>query len=566
VSSRALRGSDPARRSPKASHGLLYLLILALIAALSASAYFTVKALSRPRIESLEPSLGEPGGEVLLRGRNFGASRGEGRLDIDGIVPTSTSYISWADTEIRLRLPSTFDSGLLHVVTRNGVSNPKLFMNRARLPVLVSGATDTGSGPRISSISPEEGTAGSLIAIVGSRFGESRGQSSIRFAWAAGSEEPPLLGDMSPPQSIGPSEIDSGYELWSDKEIRLRVPDGAVSGSVYVVSEGGRSSPAFLRVFTSVGAKRYSSRARYSLAQSVSITKIKVSGPAELYLWAPLPAQSASQRLVGMLGQDPAPMVSDYRGTALFRFPALESGKDRTMSQSFLVETFAVETTIDPELGPQRPQDPPALMAEYSRPDALVPSDAPVVQELAKKILHGEKGSWRAARLVWDWLRQNLRWTDRHERARVLDALTDKSADSYSYAIIAAALLRAAGLPTLPVSGYLVDPSRRAVRHYWAEVYIYGIGWLPLDPILGSGASPGGMRAPWEDRSRYFGGLDNRHIAFSRGLSVLAPLSPGGKRVAKDRRWSFQSFYEESAGALDGYSSYWGDVEVTGMY
>jgi len=116
------------------------------------------------------------------------------------------------------------------------------------------------------------------------------------------------------------------------------------------------------------------------------------------------------------------------------------------------------------------------------------------------------------------------------------------------------------------VAGYLVDPSRRAVRHYWAEVYLYGIGWVPLDPILGSGASPGGMRAPWEDRSRYFGGLDNRHIAFSRGLSVLAPLSASGKRVPKDRRWSFQSFYEESSGALDGYSSYWGDVEVTGMY
>jgi hypothetical protein len=236
------------------------------------------------------------------------------------------------------------------------------------------------------------------------------------------------------------------------------------------------------------------------------------------------------------------------------------------MKQSFAVEVFNVETTIDPGLGPARPQDPPALMALYSGPDALVPSDAPVVQELAKKILHGEEGSWRAARLVWDWLRQNLRWTDRHDQPRVLDALRDRSADSYSYAIIAAALLRAAGLPTLPVAGYLVDPSRRAVRHYWAEVYLYGIGWVPLDPILGSGASPGGMRAPWEDRSRYFGGLDNRHIAFSRGLSVLAPLSASGKRVPKDRRWSFQSFYEESSGALDGYSSYWGDVEVTGMY
>jgi hypothetical protein len=205
-------------------------------------------------------------------------------------------------------------------------------------------------------------------------------------------------------------------------------------------------------------------------------------------------------------------------------------------------------------------------MAAYLAPDALVPSAAPAIQALAKNILRGERGSWRAARLVWDWLKANLAWSEGRAREKTLDALADRRADSYSYAIIAAALLRAAGLPTLPVAGYLVDPSRRAVRHYWAEVYIYGLGWVPLDPILGSGASPGGVRVPWEDRSRYFGGLDNRHIAFSRGLSVLAPLSPSGKRVSKERRWSFQSFYEESSGALSAYSSYWGDVEVTGMY
>jgi hypothetical protein len=111
-----------------------------------------------------------------------------------------------------------------------------------------------------------------------------------------------------------------------------------------------------------------------------------------------------------------------------------------------------------------------------------------------------------------------------------------------------------------------VDPSRKTVRHYWVEVYIYGLGWAPLDPVLGSGASPGGMRAPWDDRSRYFGGIDARHIAFSRGFSALAPMSPEGRRASKDRRWSFQSFYEEASGALDAYSSYWGDIEVTGMY
>jgi transglutaminase-like putative cysteine protease len=562
----SLRASRSGGSSKSPRRGRLAVCALAVTAALATASVFIARAASRPSIESLEPSLGEAGGEVLLRGRNFGRARGDGRVELEGAAPTSGSYLSWSDAEVRLRLPASFDSGLLRVVTRFGRSNPGLFMSRSGLPVFAPRESAKVSGPHVVSISPEEGTIGSLLVVTGSGFGESRGESELRFARAAGIEESSFPGEDSPPLTIGPSEAESGYELWSDTEIRVRVPDGAVSGAVYLVSNKTRSNDAFFRVFEAAGTKRYSARTRYSLSQRVDVTKIRTSGPAELYLWAPLPAQSASQRLVSVLEREPEPMVPDYRGTALFRLPDLASGKDRSIRQSFLVECYSVEVAIDPAQGPVRPQDPPAHMAAYSAPDQLVPSQAPAVQELARKILQGERGSWRAARLVWDYLVANVAWTDSREHQKVLDALSDKSADSYSYAIVSAALLRAAGLPTLPVAGYLVDANRRAVRHYWIEVYLYGLGWVPLDPVLGSGASPGGMRVAWEDRSRYFGGLDNRHIAFSRGLSVLAPLSPEGKRASKERRWSFQSFYEESLGALKSYSSYWADVNVTGMY
>jgi transglutaminase-like putative cysteine protease len=438
-------------------------------------------------------------------------------------------------------------------------------MNRERLPVLASGERPGGS-PYIASISPEEGPIGSLVVLTGLGFGSGQGASEIHFAWASENEGGKPPGDLSFPTAVSPNVSDFGYEYWSDKELRFRVPDGAISGSVYITSEKGRSNAVFFHVSDPAGSKRYFAKTSYSISQTVSISKVKVSGPSELYLWTPLPVHSASQRLVKVLGQEPEPMVGDYRGTALFRLADLASGRDRTIKQSFLVQDFAVEASIDPDKAVARPPNPPTLMAAYTAPDEIVPAAAPAILELSKKILHGERGSWRAARLVWDWLRQSLRWTNRREPVRVLDVLVDKSADSYSYAIIACALLRSAGLPSLPIAGYLVGPNRKAVRHYWVEVYLYGLGWVPLDPILGSGASPGGLSAPWEDRSRYFGGIDARHIAFSRGFLTLVPMSPGGRRVSKDRRWSFQSFYEEASGALDAYSSYWGDIEITGMY
>ncbi len=561
----SLRGPRSPRRGSRRRALALSLAAIAAVLAVSIASFSVFRLLARPRLELIEPAIGESGGVISLEGSNFGSSRGDSWIDVDGTIPTASSYLSWDDRLVRLRLPAAFDSGLLHVVTRQGRSNPKLFMNRARLPVLASGERP-GASPYIASISPDEGPVGSLVVVTGLGFGPGKDGSEVRFSWASEGEGGKPPGDMSSPLFVSPGDADFGYELWSDKELRLRVPDGAISGSVYIASDKGMSNAVFFHVSEPAGSKRYFSRTSYSISQAVSVSKIKASGPAELYLWTPLPVRSASQRLVKLLGREPEPMIGDYRGNALFRFADLATGRDRSISQSFLVQTFAVEATIDPDRPAAKPQNPPALMAAYTSPDDLVPAAAPAVQDLAKKILRGERGNWRAARLVWDWLIKNVAWNDRRQRERAVDAISDKSADSYSYAILACALLRAAGLPSLPVAGYLVDPSRRAVRHYWVEAYVYGLGWVPLDPILGSGASPGGLRAPWEDRTRYFGGLDERHIAFSRGFSSLAPLSPSGRRVAKDRRWSFQSFYEEASGALDAYSSYWSDIEVTGMY
>jgi transglutaminase-like putative cysteine protease len=564
-SASSLGGSRTRLRRPRRGRVLALALALLSAAVLLVGLYLLFSSLQKPRLELLDPFVGDSGEEISLEGRNFGPTRGDSWVDVDGMIPTTSSYKSWSDTRIRLRLPASFDSGLIHVVTRQGRSNPQLFMNRSRLPVLAM-SERAGRTPYIASISPEEAPIGSLLVLSGLGFGAGRDNSEIRFSWASDNEGGKPAGDLAPPTTVTPSDSDLGYELWSDNELRVRVPDGAISGSVYVASDRGRSNAVFFHVQAGSGSKRYFAGTSYSISQTVSISKIKAKGEAELYLWTPLPARSSSQRIVKLLGQEPEPMVGDYRGTALFRLADLASGKERSVRQSFLVQVFAVEARGDPFGASNRPQNPPALMAAYCSADELVPASDPAVQELAKKILRGERSSWYAVRLVWDWLRANLAWTEGHDHASVLEALKDGRADSYSYAIIACALLRAAGLPCIPVAGYLVDLNRRAVRHYWAEVYLYGIGWLPLDPVLGSGASPGGMAAPWEDRSRYFGGLDERHIAFSRGFSALAPLSPTGRRVSKERRWSFQSFYEEASGSIDAYSSYWGDIELTGMY
>lgn len=43
-------------------------------------------------------------------------------------------------------------------------------------------------------------------------------------------------------------------------------------------------------------------------------------------------------------------------------------------------------------------------------------------------------------------------------------------------------------------------------------------------------------------------------------------MAANGRRASPARPIAYQTWFEEAAGALEAYSSFWSDVEVTGMY
>ncbi|MBP7096616.1 MAG: hypothetical protein KBC36_11055, partial [Spirochaetia bacterium] len=71
--------------------------LMALVAVLGAAGLVAWREARKPVILSLDPAVGEPGGVVRVVGRNFGRERGEARLEIAGVAPTESSYLSWND-------------------------------------------------------------------------------------------------------------------------------------------------------------------------------------------------------------------------------------------------------------------------------------------------------------------------------------------------------------------------------------------------------------------------------------------------------------------------------------
>jgi transglutaminase-like putative cysteine protease len=500
-------------------------------------------------------------GEVLtIHGTNFGEEQDESYVTIAGIVPTTSSYVEWSDTRIGVRVPEFGDSGLVYVYNRNKKSNAALFSNKATMPETIQ-EEETGADPRIITIAPNTASIGQTLTIQGSGFGFSREGSGVFFTWDAESS-PSAPVEVSGPDLVEASETEFGYEYWSEREIRVRVPDGAISGGVIVKTPRGDSRPAFLDISGKPGTKVYRDKRNYAISYSADIRVEESSGPNNLYLWFPRPAASASQRSIRSLSRNAEPFVENYRGTTLFRLQNLQSGAAQSITLSYLVEVYSVETTMRP----QSIRSTAVPSASYTQASANLPSTDSRIREQAAAIVGREQNLYLKAERIYTWLitNGNIQWEPLEGGA--IEALEEKKADPYMASLLFCALARAAGIPAQPVSGALINRNRQTSNHYWAEFWIGGFGWVPVDPALGAGAAPPAFALNPAGANYYFGSLDNQRITFSRGFSALSQMNPRGRIAAREREYALQNLWEEAVGGLESYSSLWSNVTINGTY
>jgi transglutaminase-like putative cysteine protease len=513
-----------------------------------------------PRIRYIDPSIGVIGQLLNIYGEGFGQEQAESYITIAGSSPTSTSYIRWQDDLISLRVPEFGESGLIYVHVGGKRSNGALFSNRAAIPRSVQGG-ESGLAPRIVSLSPEPASAGSLLNIQGSGFGNSRERSGIFFSWTAESS-PSAPAETQKNEAIEVSESEGGYEYWSEREIRVRVPDGAVSGNLELRSPRGNSRPMFLEIARGPGTKTFRDKRSYTISYTVDVSVQEASGPNSLYLWIPQPVSSASQRNVSLLNRNREPFVENYRGTSLFQLQDQLSGKTVSITQSYQVEVFAQETVVNAQQIRQENNTSP----RYSMPSPLIPSDDEQIKKTADSIVERERNPYIKARRIYEWMLREIRILNGSRNGGALEALQTKTADAYQASLLFCALARAADIPAIPDAGVLILRNRGTQRHYWAEFWIDGFGWAPVDPALGAGAAPSAFTLRENSASWYFGSLDNMRICFSRDQTILSPMDPRGRSAVRNRDYAIQNLWEEASGGLESYSSLWGDITITGVY
>ena len=333
----------------------------------------------KPVISHIDPPVGAPGDMMVIEGSGFGNTRGTSFVEIADSKVTSSGYVSWSDTQIKIAIPSNVQDGLVVVGTSAGRS--------------VRAAPST-TPPSITRVEPSSGAAtGQVLTITGSNFGTTRGTSGVFFTSAAESQSSETT-SSSQQEGVfiqaNPANFD--YEFWSDNEIRVRVPDGAASGSIFVKTEKGVCENYKIMLNYPAGKKNFGSKRTYVVQITADISNNESGQDSPVALYMPRPPVSAMQPSAVLNDYYPEPLIKDDPYTIIHQrqLNHIINNKER-FSQTFVIEVRRIESSIIPKnIRPYKNTD-SALYVSATTPDECVQSGDEEVLALSDKIVGRER-------------------------------------------------------------------------------------------------------------------------------------------------------------------------------
>jgi F0F1-type ATP synthase assembly protein I len=150
------------------------------------------------------------------------------------------------------------------------------------------------------------------------------------------------------------------------------------------------------------------------------------------------------------------------------------------------------------------------LYQRYTQPEEFVQADSPAIVSAAQNITENTNNVHEKAARIYDFVVKHVRYTAQDYERGALWALENRTGDCSEHSYLFVALCRAAGIPARIKTGFgfsLVGETTDN-GHMWAEYYLEGYGWIPVD-------------ATW----KLFDSLDFRHFSSLQSISELMPYS-----------------------------------------
>ncbi|MBU2493762.1 MAG: transglutaminase-like domain-containing protein [Bacteroidetes bacterium] len=132
------------------------------------------------------------------------------------------------------------------------------------------------------------------------------------------------------------------------------------------------------------------------------------------------------------------------------------------------------------------------------------------IKDLSKEIAGDETNKFAIAKKIYKWINDNIPWAGAREYSTIDNisdyCITNGHGDCGIKTLTFMTLARYNGIPTKWQSGWMLHPGSLNL-HDWAEMYLEGYGWVPVDQSFGLTDSDD------EDVRWFFlGGLDAYHF------------------------------------------------------
>ena len=198
---------------------------------------------------------------------------------------------------------------------------------------------------------------------------------------------------------------------------------------------------------------------------------------------------------------------------AIVNVPDVPAGQKRVVTYWVHAEVSAIRHMILPEAIGTLNDTPDDIRRAYTVDGSHYRIDTPYMKELARRIVGDETNAYWVARRIYDHIIAELHYEmiGGWDVPEVVLKRGSGSCSEYTYTFVA--LCRAAGLPARYQGGIVVrgdDASIDEAFHRWAQVYLPGHGWVPVDANAGDAKRPA-------DQGRGFGGLPNRFLVTTQG-------------------------------------------------
>lgn len=250
-------------------------------------------------------------------------------------------------------------------------------------------------------------------------------------------------------------------------------------------------------------------------------------------IWLPYPVSDANQDVTQLEITSPYPINihkdAEYGNAILYLQVDHPKGRSIKVEAKFRVKRreYVRRDFTQVRVRADKGSDP--LMKRWLQPDRLVPIDDRI-RQLAEVVVQGRKTDLEKARAIYDYTVSNLTYDKSGTgwgRGDIYYACDVKRGNCTDFHAVFIGFCRAVGIPARFAIGFpLPEGSHEgeiAGYHCWAEFYLKGYGWVPVDT---SEASKNPAKKEY-----FFGAHDENRVQFSIGRDIVLNPPQAGEPV-----------------------------------